>query len=546
MLRALNAFFNFSDEKNDFNNLSHQYNPRTTAKITITFDDVAGTQFASISSQNKLKIQFTYKNKDDEPKYRYYKSGKFNDLHPTQKKRLFDKFKFIYVPIVRDYNTAILGEHGTAYRLLKKIFEQQTENRDTINPFLDNFYLKMEKTVFKNTLKQIEQYYPFSNECSFELQRKNFDLVDSLLKNIALKMIEKTQSVEIGNCGSGIQSAIYFAISLAHAVNSNDVDYLVGIDEPELNMHPQAQKELIASLLDKNKYPKTSFLLTTHSTVIIDELGHDAIVLCRKRNLHSEHKGKDVPGQRAVYTEMTQVSSDFFSKYKIEQSQYDNFFEFKNSDFFYTNYLIITESPNDCRVYEHLIKQKGTDTEREGITFIPSNGVTSVKYPYALAKELNIPFFLIVDRDAIQLYQNGTRLDSLDSTGIPQYKNEFNRTLPIASFFSKEDIKQLDTFSRKNDYLKQNKILKKYNVMTMQYALEVDLIANDNYTTEFCDVLNVTQADKRNKLSLLKDKCNVIKKSHNVIAALEKNNLANIPASYNYIVKMTKDMLKIK
>lgn len=545
ILRALNVFFNFSEEKKDFENLSHQYSPRSSTKISIVFDDVVNPIFSSISSQNKMKILFSYKNGDDEPKYKYYKRGKYLDLSSVQKKRLLEKFKYVYVPIVRDYNTTILGEHGIAYRLLKKIFDQQIENRDTINPFLDSFYSKMEKTVFKNTLKQIKHFYPFSNDCEFELKRKDFDLVDQLLKNLALKLIEKTQSVEIGDCGSGIQSAIYFAISLAHAVDE-DVDYLVGIDEPELNMHPQAQRELAASLLDKSKYPRTSFVLTTHSTVIIDELSHDAIVLCRKKNIADVKKTRDFVGKRSVYTEITQISSNFWQKYNLDPNQYERFFEFKNSDFFYSNYVVITESPNDCRVYEWLIRNNGVDPEKKGITFISLDGVLNIKYPYTLAKDLKIPFIAIVDRDVIQQYSvNNKRKESLDSnSGLPIYKTEYNSSFSLTSLFSASDVRNLNTMAARNDYKKENAILKKYSLFSLKYALEVDLLADNSFTDEFCDIFNITDVSKRNAKSLLLEKGEAIKNSVKVINALQRGGMNKLPESYKDLIKFVKELLK--
>lgn len=543
ILRALNAFFNFDEEKRDFDNLSHQYTPQTSTRITITFDDSENV-FPSLTTQNKLKILFSYKNGQGNPKYKYIKSGSRKDLSESQRKKIFEKFKYIYVPIVRDYNTAILGEQGVAYKLLKKIFEQQTIKRDTINPFLDDLYDKMEKTVFKNTLKQIKHFYPFCEGSDFELKRKDFDLVDELLKNIALKLVEKTQSVEIGDCGSGIQSAVFFAISLAHAVNE-DTEYLVGIDEPELNMHPQAQRELTSSLLDKQKYPKASFILTTHSTVIIDELNHNAIVLCRKKNLPTVKKTKDFIGKRSVYTETTQISNDFWNKYELDPKQYERFFEFKNSDFFYSNYVVITESPNDCRVYEWLARKNGINPEKMGITFISLDGILNIKYPYTLAKDLKIPFIAIVDRDAIQQYKEGNRKASLDpNSSLPVYKDEYNTCFNLTSIFSKEDVKKLNRFAKKSDYKKQNAILKKYSVFSLKYALEVDLLADDSYTLEFCDVLKEKDELKKNAKNLLSEKSNVIKNSVNVINALQIGGMGKLPDSYKDLLKFMKELVR--
>lgn len=164
---------------------------------------------------------------------------------------------------------------------------------------------KIENTVFKSALNSIKQYYPLGN-ADFAIQTMSSEVVNLILRSVSLYLSENTQRNEINNCGSGIQNAVYFAISMAVAIEDK-VNYLVGIEEPELNMHPQAQRQLIETLKNKSQYPNTQFILTTHSTVIIDKLGHTSIVLCRKSTVPS----------RNIVTSATQISSDFWLKYLL-------------------------------------------------------------------------------------------------------------------------------------------------------------------------------------------------------------------------------------
>ena len=72
----------------------------------------------------------------------------------------------------------------------------------------------------------------------------------------------------------------------------------------------------------------------------------------------------------------------------MTEERYSNFFEYKNSDFFFSDYVIIIESPVDCGIITHLLEASNICPAEQGITFVPANGEKSVKYPYAIVKEL--------------------------------------------------------------------------------------------------------------------------------------------------------------
>ncbi|MCI7358435.1 MAG: AAA family ATPase, partial [Parabacteroides sp.] len=409
-LRALNAFFNYNDEKESFLSQDHVYSLRSRPKITVTFTDIQPEDQINPDYiyDDSLTIRFTYRWDRKTPSYDIIKAHHAQTISVDQFESLISHFRYIYVPIVRNYESAISGDGGIAYGLLKSIFQHQVANRNTIQPLVDRLTDKIKNTVFKSALNSIKQYYPLGN-ADFAIQAVNNEVVDLILRSVSLFLSENTQSNEINNCGSGIQSAVYFAISMAVAIEDN-INYLVGIEEPELNMHPQAQRQLIETLKNPTKYPKTQFILTTHSTVIIDKLGHTSIVLCRKSK---------VPG-RDVVTTATQILPNFWEKYSFSQERYYNFYQYKNSDFFFSNYIIITESPTDCNIIAALLSKCNIDIETRAISLIPADGEKSIKYPYALAKELGIPFICIVDRDVFLPYSENSRKESLGEDGIPQ------------------------------------------------------------------------------------------------------------------------------
>lgn len=537
VLRALNAFFNFEEEKESFINESHRYSKNSRPAITVVFTDIPAADIYSDFVRNgRLTIKFSYRWDRKNPTYEVILgSQERKSIDIEEFRKLIAGFEYIYIPIIRNYDAVFSSSSGIAYKLLKQIFSTQTFNRNTIQPIADRLVKKVEDSIYRPALSKIQEYYPFSKSHKFDLHTYNADLIDLILKNVTLLFLEDSQENSIENCGSGIQSAIYFAISIAISF-VKDKDFLVGIDEPELNMHPQAQRQLIESLKNADKYPRTSFIVTTHSTVIIDRLGHEAIALCRKT--------KD--SQRAVVTEIFQTPSDFLRKYSFDEERYYNFFDFKNSDFFFSKYIIITESPNDCKVIQTVLKISGIDIEEEGISLIPADGEKNIKYPYVIAKELGIPFLCVVDRDVFQPYLRNIRKDSLDDDGIPQYKNEIKTSSPILELIEPEDQEKILNAYIMNKYDEALSILWKYHIVSMRYALEVDLITCPSYCKAFYTALNLSNTSDLNEMQkeLLFDYDKKVKGYVLINQVLNAKKCRNLPKSFKAVVKHIREMIE--
>lgn len=86
---------------------------------------------------------------------------------------------------------------------------------------------------------------------------------------------EETQSLPVSEYGSGIKSLTVIALHRMLAQLGN-TSIVLGIEEPETNLHPQAQRMLINSLKTGRQTCETQAIFATHST-IVDALDHDDI-----------------------------------------------------------------------------------------------------------------------------------------------------------------------------------------------------------------------------------------------------------------------------
>ena len=534
ILRALNAFFNFDDEKEFFTNQDHAFTLKSRPKITICMENILPSDGVDprYIYNDKLLVRLTYRWDRKNPYYDVIVNNISIPISIEEFGTIFEKFRYIYVPVVRNYDEAIMGTSGIANRLLNAVLERQIANRNTIQSFVDRLASKIKSTVFLNAVSDIKKYYPL-DMIDFTVETTGFDVVRAILSNASLHLIEKSQKHEINNCGSGIQSAFYFAISMALAMEEG-INFLVGIEEPELNMHPQAQRQLIDTLKDTTRYPKTQFMLTTHSTVIIDKLGHSSILLCKKIRGTS----------RDIVTEGTQIPNDFFQAYQMTEERYANFYQYKNSDFFFSNYIIMAESSIDCNVITDLLLKYGINIEEKAISILPMDGERNIKYPYSLAKELKIPFLCIVDRDVFQPYINNDRKNSLGEDGIPLYRDEKKDSSPIFDIINETDANDIICLFKEGKYNDVLEKLKEYKIISMRYALEVDLVQTPYYCNAICDLLHLPAA-QRNMTHLLKDRSKQIKDYNIISSALNSGTWANLPKSYKQIISYVRNMINI-
>lgn len=87
----------------------------------------------------------------------------------------------------------------------------------------------------------------------------------------------QTESLHYSEAYAG--SGEFAVVSLVHKVMNAPERSLILLDEPEVSLHPNAQKKLIEFLKDQSKEKKHQIVISTHSTEIIKELPDEAIKL---------------------------------------------------------------------------------------------------------------------------------------------------------------------------------------------------------------------------------------------------------------------------
>lgn len=534
LLRALNSFFNLESERENFLNGTHLYTQRSQTKIKLTFNNIPNNSgLEEYLNDEKLVLELKYL-----PGTKRFTLNAFTPDSVSLNLDFLNQIKkyvdYVFIPPTRNEDQFKWEESKAIKRVVSALLEKKFKSRDTVSRRFVEAAGFLQRNAFDKLGSQLTEFYGDKSTFEFELTfKKNLTFLD-FLTDLDFNVVENSAKNHIENCGTGVQSLSIIALyrMLASIKKSN---VILGVEEPETNLHPQSQRQLVKRILSPLRTGlESQVFFTTHSTVLIDSLDHLDIILFRKQEDSS----------RGIKTSLKQLRKDFWDFYDIAEMQYYQFHHFRNSDFFFSRLVIIVESPTDAEVVRKLLALKNVDVSDYPVSILNLDGISNLKYPIHLIKDLDIPYILIVDKDFFVSYANGDIEDSRYSNGFPKYSYEsFQNDSLIQSLIPNEnDRSQLKVLLKEN-HSRALDLLEKYSIISMKYSLEVDLIASDIASEHFYDLLRIA-GDSRNKLELLVNRYKQIKKLKNLMHVVDSVPHRNLPNSYKRIKKVLMGAMK--
>ena len=522
VLRAINSVLNYKYEESSFQNKTHQYAARSNTYITISFEDIPNKPIYLNKMQNGiLTVRFFYSYSENRKKYQVVRSGETINIDETFMDELSKDLMYVYIPTGRSNKDVKWSNNSIFKELITGYTAQHTKNRDTISGHVRQATNKIHDTVLTKLENQINSLYMQNRSMDFKINfPSNLDYI-FLLDKIELSLNEYGSNYLLQEWGSGTKSLAIIAMHRANALIKNG-SIILGIEEPETNLHPQAQKRFIMSLKEQLHSNETQTIFTTHSTVLVDELEHEDILLIRRK----------ADTSRGFISIVSQIPSDFWTKYNIESFKHYQYFNYKNSDFFFSKYVVLGESKNDCQVFEKLISPM-IGHKIADISFLDAGGVENIKYPYYLLKEIGIPYMTVVDRDFFFPYlnDNNLSLSRANSTGLPIYSDTLKNTDVIDDIFRSQTLKQKLVDNHILGYRKFFDFIKNYRVLSMNYCLEMDLTCSTKARNEYYSMLNTLPVNQTQKFLLEKNEKS-IKKIDKIINILDTIPQRSYPESY--------------
>lgn len=526
ILRALNSVFNFEDEKKFFLDKTHQYAPRNNSYILLKIEDIpAKSEFLrKYIFNNELTIELMYAYSDNKRKLYVVKGTQKENIQNLENfiEELNRCLTYVYIPTERTNYDIMWGENTIFTKLITSYLNQCTKNRDTVSSDIKKSSRKIHNSILSKLEKQLSGLYMQNKNVDFKIDFPNNIDYTSILNYLELSINESFSNYLLKEWGSGTKSLAIIAMYRAYAL-IEDKDIILGIEEPETNLHPQAQKRFIQSLSKSMLKSEVQSIFTTHSTVLIDELKHENILLVKRKT----------DSKRAFISSVKQVPIDFWDKYDIKESAHYNFFNLKNSEFFFAKHVVICESPIDAYVIETLVRPS-IKNDIADISFIALDGVNNLAYPYYLLKELSIPFSVVVDYDFFFDYKNQKGEDSRNRYGLPEYKSTITSLDTKRRIINDVFNKNVDKLEQARGYRKFFELIEPEHFYSMMYCLEIDLVCSSKARDMYYEILKLPN-DKREQKILLTKNYRAIKKRENILQVISKLQPINYPESFNKI-----------
>lgn len=532
LLRAMNAFFNFSKEEQAFSDRTHSFSLRTTSKIEMHFEGFDKSRIHDKYINNSkiiVEVSVTL-NSSGCNRVVKYKGGAGWVADENVLREVKKQIEFILIPPNRDAAALDRVESSVLQMLVEEKMKEATGVRDNYTVKFKKAIEHLENGALKKIANDAKSEFPVNTKFDIKIKYSKEISYRDFLPDVGITIYESGLSHSLVECGSGIQSLTI--ISLYNLLGkARDANIIIGLEEPETNLHPQAQKELISYFkgLVVNENILQLFF-TTHSSNMIDEVDHTEVIIFKK-----------VPdSSRGFKSVVNRLPEDFFEKYELDDFNYYQFYRYRNSDFFFSSYVVVTESKNEVEIIKRIGQASGFDYEVNGLSYLNLDGVDKAKYTIYLLKELEIPFLLIVDKDFFVPYLEGDYELSIGASGFPVYKEEYK---------NEELIKQLvsDAASRtqilkcvNNNHTEMLNLLEPHGVISMRYSLDLDLVAIERAQEKYYHLLNINEVDR--VPSELTSKRRAIKKIKRVIEVFEYLDTKNWPYSFSRIRKVMKNI----
>ncbi|UKV12773.1 AAA family ATPase [Thalassospiraceae bacterium SW-3-3] len=527
ILRALNSFFNFHDEQQHFEKSRHAFQKTSTATIDLEFSEVPQNCQLPRSAANSTSVRARLKYKKT-PIWQIFSNGRWDSAPSDLHEELGRYIRYVYIPTSRTDSALAWAKESLLQEAVISWLKNYTRNRDTISPRVTQVTDTIKNRTFTGLSKTLRKLTHLHGSFEFDIDYASPPNYQLLVQDLVLRVVDGDTSIDISDCGSGTQSMAAIAM-YSYLAETLDSTYILGIEEPEQNLHPQAQRSLFATL----KGLPLQVCFTTHSTVMLDSLDHEDVVLCRRVSSNT----------RSFEITTTQLPETFWDEKDIDRTKYYSFHRRRNSEFFYADFVILTESPIDSLVVEHLINSGGLDTSYYSVSIVSLDGVQALPYAYHLLKELDVSFAAVVDKDYFLPYLNDELESSRDSKGFPKYKKEYQTDCLIEEMRpSQRSRARLMSMFHKN-HSKAMDLLENNNVFCFRFSLEIDLLGSNTATQDLYQLLNVPAQDRITS-ELLVNRKKQLKKLSTVLEIVSGLSPSALPNSYKRLRKRLPELIE--
>jgi len=363
-----------------------------------------------ITKQNIIDAQVLYtQNNKVEFKYEPEQTN-FLGLKSVAKGIFGDVY---FIPAIKDASEDFSTKEASAFgKLYSSVINSMSDSnddwRETKNKLSMLFgTLNKVDNEGNNNENRPQELADFERELSKELEHWGAEIdVEVIPPNIEDVFRANTQvwvndgvRTDIRRKGHGLQRALTFALikvvsdqlkklraqeggEETKGRTASKSTYFV-LEEPELYLHPQAQRALFDSLSSLSE-SKNQVLLCTHASALIDVEKYSSICIVKKDS-------------DAVGTKVCQFTGDLFLGDGKKDFNLAYWINPDRSELFFAKKVVLVEGPTDKTIIPLLAKQLGIF--KYEVTLIDCGSKTAIPLYTKLLNNFSIPYVTVYDKD---------------------------------------------------------------------------------------------------------------------------------------------------
>ena len=321
---------------------------------------------------------------------------------------------FIFVPAVRDItDEAKVTKSNPFGKLLYAVLESVTaQQKSELETTLEGLQKRLNRIGGADRLESIVETERKLNEvlkeymaCDLEIEFQS-PSVETLLTTPQLFADDGFRNM-VSNKGHGLQRAIIFSIlrcysDLVTGSGDNKKSMIFAVEEPELYMHPQAQRNLrrvFRGLADKGD----QVIFSTHSSLLLDVAYFDEVI--RVESVQEKIDGTNTVRSVVWLLPMDSMIRDLKARHRIDATDesirelYSHAYHPSRSEGFFAKSIILVEGATEQYALPIYAEAAGYPLDSLNISVVDSGGKGSMDRLYRIFNELGIPCFMLFDYD---------------------------------------------------------------------------------------------------------------------------------------------------